>query len=79
VEEGAHGQSWEDDDAAEGMDGTSGEDAGDTDAPVICECTISVRQSEDIISPWNHVDDARVRERIGALGLCFFLVSFLAS
>ncbi|KAJ7674466.1 translation initiation factor eIF4e [Mycena olivaceomarginata] len=48
VEQGAHGESWEDDDAAEGKNGTSGEDAGDTDAPEICECTIGMRQSEDI-------------------------------
>ncbi|KAF7371369.1 Eukaryotic translation initiation factor 4e member 2 [Mycena sanguinolenta] len=33
--------------------------------PEICGCTISVRQSEDIISLWNRVDqDVRVRERI---------------
>jgi translation initiation factor 4E len=56
---GAHGESLEDDDVAVGKNGTSGEDAGDT--PEICECTISVRQSEDILSLWNRVDDARVR------------------
>lgn len=32
--------------------------------PEICGCTISVRQSEDIISIWNRVEDAKVRERI---------------
>jgi translation initiation factor 4E len=62
VEEGVHGESWENDDAAEGKNSTSVEDAADTDAPEICECTISVRQSEDIISLWTRVDDARVRE-----------------
>ncbi|KAJ7830798.1 translation initiation factor eIF4e [Mycena olivaceomarginata] len=50
---------WEDDDshAEAGGEGTD-------DAPEICGCTISVRQSEDIISLWNRVDDVRVRERI---------------
>jgi hypothetical protein len=80
VEEGAYGESWENDDAAEGKNSTSVEDAGDTDAPEIWECTISVRQSEDIISLWNRVDDARVRERIRCVGsLLFFRVSFLVS
>lgn len=33
--------------------------------PEICGCTISVRQSEDIVSLWNRVDeDVKVRERI---------------
>ncbi|KAG2141264.1 translation initiation factor eIF 4e-like domain-containing protein [Suillus clintonianus] len=33
--------------------------------PEICGCTISVRQSEDIVSLWNRVDgDAKVREKI---------------
>ncbi|KAH7913848.1 translation initiation factor eIF4e [Hygrophoropsis aurantiaca] len=32
--------------------------------PEICGCTISVRQSEDIISLWNRVDDIKVREKI---------------
>jgi translation initiation factor 4E len=78
VEGGCARQSWED--ALEGKNGTSGEDAGDTDAPEIWECTISVRQSENIISLWNRVDGARVRERIRCVGsLLFFLVSLLAS
>lgn len=39
-----------------------GEDGG---WPEICGCTISVRQSEDIVSLWNRVDgDAKVREKI---------------
>ncbi|KAJ7792570.1 translation initiation factor eIF4e [Mycena olivaceomarginata] len=50
--------SWEDDSHAE----AGGEGTGD--APEICGCAISVRQSEDIISLWNRVDDVRVRERI---------------
>jgi translation initiation factor 4E len=33
--------------------------------PEICGCTISVRQSEDIVSLWNRVDgDSKVNERI---------------
>ncbi|KAJ7854041.1 hypothetical protein B0H14DRAFT_3652111 [Mycena olivaceomarginata] len=58
ADEGAR-ESWEDDDshAEAGGEGTD-------DAPEICGCTISVRQSEDIISLWNRVDDVRVRERI---------------
>ncbi|EDR14631.1 uncharacterized protein LACBIDRAFT_244180, partial [Laccaria bicolor S238N-H82] len=33
--------------------------------PEICGCTISVRQSEDIVSLWNRVDgDVKVREKI---------------
>lgn len=35
------------------------------DAPEICGCTISVRQSEDIISLWNKTDgDLKLREKI---------------
>ncbi|KAJ7201774.1 translation initiation factor eIF 4e-like domain-containing protein [Mycena haematopus] len=50
-------------DAAE--EGVHEEEDEDEDAPEICGCTISVRQSEDIISLWNRVDqDVRVRERI---------------
>ncbi|KAJ7774428.1 hypothetical protein B0H14DRAFT_2201206, partial [Mycena olivaceomarginata] len=37
---------------------------GMDNAPEICGCTISVRQSEDIILLWNCVEDVRVRERI---------------
>ncbi|KAJ7795151.1 hypothetical protein B0H14DRAFT_2257375, partial [Mycena olivaceomarginata] len=52
-------KSWEDDDlhveaGGEGMD----------NAPEICGCTISVRQSEDIMLLWNCMEDVRVRERI---------------
>ncbi|KAJ7491419.1 translation initiation factor eIF4e [Mycena galericulata] len=52
---GSHAESWEDDD-----------DEDDADPlPEICGCTISVRQSEDIVSLWNRVDgDVGVRERI---------------
>jgi translation initiation factor 4E len=47
---------------------TSWEDKGDingSDWPEICGCTISVRQSEDIVTLWNRVDgDLKVREKI---------------
>ncbi|KAF9462916.1 translation initiation factor eIF4e [Collybia nuda] len=40
-------------------------DKSGTEWPDICGCTISVRQSEDIVSLWNRVDaDAKVREKI---------------
>lgn len=40
-------------------------DKSSTEWPEICGCTISVRQSEDIVSLWNRVDvDAKVREKI---------------
>ncbi|KAF6761510.1 translation initiation factor eIF4e [Ephemerocybe angulata] len=48
---------------AEG-DSTSSEAGGD-DMPEICGCTISVRQSEDIISLWNRVEaDKQCRDKI---------------
>lgn len=43
------------------------EDSSDsgTEWPEICGCTISVRQSEDIVSLWNHTDgDMKLREKI---------------
>ncbi|KAG6856254.1 hypothetical protein H0H87_006010 [Tephrocybe sp. NHM501043] len=40
-------------------------DASVSEWPEICGCTISVRQSEDIVSLWNRVDaDPKVREKI---------------
>jgi translation initiation factor 4E len=42
--------------------GVDGEGGGDW--PEICGCTISVRQSEDIVSLWNRDGDVKVRERI---------------
>ncbi|KAK7056316.1 hypothetical protein VNI00_002869 [Paramarasmius palmivorus] len=55
-----------------GGDGPAGvasswEDSSDSESewPEICGCTISVRQSEDIISLWNRVEvDIKVREKI---------------
>jgi len=42
-----------------------GSGSGSGEWPEICGCTISVRQSEDIISLWNRVDgDTKVNERI---------------
>ena len=41
------------------------------DWPEICGCTISVRQSEDIISVWNRFeDDIKVREQIRCVFAC---------
>ncbi|KAG5732670.1 Eukaryotic translation initiation factor 4E type 2 [Termitomyces sp. T112] len=40
-------------------------DVSGSEWPEICGCTISVRQSEDIISLWNRLDaDPKVREKI---------------
>ena len=40
-------------------------DASGTEWPEICGCTISVRQSEDIVSLWNRVEaDVKVRDKI---------------
>ncbi|KAH7920387.1 eukaryotic translation initiation factor 4E class II [Leucogyrophana mollusca] len=53
------------DDCAEGRVGNDGEvDGYGAGWPEICGCTISVRQSEDIVSLWNRVDDMKVREKI---------------
>jgi translation initiation factor 4E len=57
-----------DDCNAERKENDNREDRGDgngPDWPEICGCTISVRQSEDIVTLWNRVDaDAKVREKI---------------
>ncbi|KAJ2914657.1 hypothetical protein MD484_g5760, partial [Candolleomyces efflorescens] len=50
-----------------GQDGGDGLEhgAGGDELPEICGCTISVRQSEDIISLWNRVEvDKQCREKI---------------
>jgi len=49
-----------------------GGDGEEGECPEICGCTISVRQSEDIVSLWNRVDgDIKVREKIRCV-LCIF-------
>jgi len=53
----------------ESRDGsTNGEDKSDgngSEWPEICGCTISVRQSEDIVSLWNKVEaDVKNRDKI---------------
>ncbi|KAG6381480.1 translation initiation factor eIF 4e-like domain-containing protein [Boletus reticuloceps] len=46
-------------------DGHVNEDEDGEEWPEICGCTISVRQSEDIVALWNRVEaDMRVREKI---------------
>jgi translation initiation factor 4E len=55
-----------------GAKGLSWEDKGEhgSDWPEICGCTISVRQSEDIVTLWNKVDaDSQVREKIRYVAL----------
>lgn len=42
-----------------------GSESSSTEWPEICGCTISVRQSEDIVTIWNRVDgDMKLREQI---------------
>ncbi|TFK26250.1 eukaryotic translation initiation factor 4E [Coprinopsis marcescibilis] len=52
--------------AAKEEDGADDDNSSDEpQLPEICGCTISVRQSEDIISLWNRVEaDRQVREKI---------------
>lgn len=47
------------------VDGHENEKEDGEEWPEICGCTISVRQSEDIVSIWNRVEaDMKVREKI---------------
>ncbi len=68
------------DSGADSTVASSWEDGSDSGAelPEICGCTISVRQSEDIISLWNRVDgDIKVRERIRSVVAPLCVVPFL--
>ena len=48
-----------------GKEGDGVENGTEGELPEICGCTISVRQSEDIISVWNRVGgDKQCREKI---------------
>lgn len=47
--------------------------------PEICGCTISVRQSEDILSIWNRVDEPKLRERIRCVYSGRFFLRVLTS
>jgi translation initiation factor 4E len=54
----------------ESEDNPSWEESNGSGWPEICGCTISVRQSEDIVTLWNRVDgDLKLREKIRCVAL----------
>ena len=51
-----------------------------TEWPQICGCTISVRQSEDVVTIWNRVDgDVKLREQIRCVIFTRYSFSFVLS
>ena len=57
------GDQFEDESSTNGDGSGGGGSAGE--APELCGCTLSVRQSEDVLSVWNRTgEDAKVTAKI---------------
>ena len=75
LKKGVADRLWEDlvcavvGDQFEGVESGEGVGSGEKDGtgvegPEVCGCTISVRNSEDILTVWNKGTDVRIKERI---------------